>query len=355
VNPYGRFAVVSNAVSAGVVLSLMGVSAQPVLKVFNSAEIQTQTTSFMAGAAALLVAIVVWLSLSHAILPFFFRYTLIRRLILGRHYMEGTWIQAEKSPDAPRMAIIEIQPKGMSFRFSGYAVDDTLEVQSNVALEFSHFDWPFMTYKFRNTLAETSDDSREGVGEIHFESNRQTPRSYNGFVQIVNRAGRTKIEGVRLRKSREIKELRSLEGRAEVIDHYWGLFFKRGDRSSRQALRQKGSGVGESEQSRESEPVISLNESQADTADERSVKPLAETFAPLKAELMQETALRQAAEAGTSSEDGLATERRTQSVAHVDGPVVPRRRAEDWKSSSNLDMEVDLSGAAPVIRTRDRD
>lgn len=313
VNPYGRFLVVSNAISAALVLTLVSLVSGPAFAAYKAAQFQADFAPFAAAGAALGVTIVVWLALTDAVLPFFFRYTSIRRVILGKHYMEGTWIQAEKHEGAPRMAVIEIQPAGVSFRFSGYAVDENLDVQSNVVMEFSKFDWPFMTYKFRNSLADNADQGREGVGEIHFEANRHAPRSYNGFVQTVNSLGRVKIEGVRLMKGREIKDLRSLEYRAEVIDKYWGLFFERGDRKA----RMRGKAIG--------------GFNSANTVD---IAPQAE--ARVSAAPAPATA-RAAQAPNMFRESNLEQERRVSSEAPDDfGPVVPRRRASDWTKADEV-------------------
>ncbi len=320
-NPYGRFLVVANAVSAAIVLSLVSMVSGPLFETYKSANFQVEYAPYAAAAAALMVTIVVWLALTDAVLPFFFRYTPVRRMILGKHYMEGTWIQAEKHVGAPRMAVIEIQPAGTKFRFSGYAVDENLEVQSNVVMEFSKFDWPFMTYKFRNSLADTAEEGREGVGEIHLEANRHAPRSYNGFVQTVNSLGRVKIEGVRLMKEREIRNLRSLEFRADVIDKYWGLFFERGDRKTR--MRGKAAGNFSTSNS-----GVQASANMGASAPESR----------LKQEHSRQEAPRQ--QAATKTQD---VERRVQDIVPEDlGPVVPRRRVSDWTKSDDALEFTDL-------------
>lgn len=331
-NPYGRFNVVSNAVSAAIVLSLASFSALPLIEAYKSVALQSEWAPAAAGGAALAVTIVVWLALTEAVLPFFFRYTPVRRLILGKHYMEGTWIQAEKLGGAPRMAVIEIQPAGASFRFSGYAVDDKLDVLSNVALEFSKFDWPFMTYKFRNTLADTAEDGREGVGEIHFEANRHAPRSYNGFVQTVNKLGRVKIEGVRLTKGKEIRDLRSLERRADVIDRYWGLFFERGDRRSRLERRN-------GEATKVETRVAPVAVSQPAPAMSAPAPAAAAPVAPRKPAVESPRAPLEPAGDPNHIFVDAAERRDPGSTQDPEATVIPRRRATDW---SHEESEADL-------------
>jgi hypothetical protein len=306
----------------------------------------------MAAGAALGATIIVWLSLVTAVLPFFFRYTPIRRLILGKHYMEGTWIQAEKHKDTPRMAVVEIQPAGSSFRFSGYAVDENLEVQANVALEFSKFDWPFMTYKFRNTFAETNDEGREGVGEIHFEANRQAPRTYNGFVQTVSREGRVKIEGVRLTLGKEIRSLRSIERRADVIDKYWGLFFERGTRAQR--LKQRTGPRFRGDATLEAQVGVDAQSQPVSTQAPVHQEVRIDAYEPrptFKDAEPQTTTIEVAPTTAASTTPDGPAERRTSytTSAKLDADgILMRRRSSDWdkeqatsgKVESNVDFDV---------------
>lgn len=175
---------------------------------------------------AVIVMAVFWLAMNEAIFPSLFRFNTVRRIILGKYYIEGTWVQAERAASgSQRLAIIDIQPAGQSFIFSGYAVNRDLEVEANILIEFSKIEWPFMTYKYRNSLSDGSDGLREGVGEIHFEMNRTAANRFNGFTQPVMGSRRVKIEGVKLTRNSEVKRLRTLEGRKSVLQRYWTLYF----------------------------------------------------------------------------------------------------------------------------------
>ena len=125
------------------------------------------------------------------------------------------------------MAVVDIQPNGKSFIFSGYALNKNLETEANTLIELSKFEWPFMTYKYRNSLSDGSDGHREGIGELQFEMNRESARRYNGFLQYVKAEERVRIEGAKLVKNTEVKQLRTLEGRHDVFEKYWTLFFDR--------------------------------------------------------------------------------------------------------------------------------
>lgn len=226
-NPYSRFTTVANtlaAISTVSVLAIAGVTLSDRILSDGPAA----GPDLMIGLGIGMVAIVAfWFAMTEAIIPTLFRITAIRRMVLGKYFIEGTWMQAERSDQGRRMAVIDIQPSGRKFIFSGYAVNDLLEIEANTMIEFSRFDWPYMTYKYRNSLSDGSDGQRDGVGEIQFEMNREAARSYNGFIQFVKSPVRTRIEGARLTSNKEVRSLRSLEGRQKVFEKYWKLFFMR--------------------------------------------------------------------------------------------------------------------------------
>ncbi len=226
-NPYSRFTTVANAVAALSTVSVLAISGLAAKDALEAASASGGPT-LMIGLGMLIVAIVAfWFAMTEAIIPIVFRITAIRRMVLGKYFIEGTWMQAERSEHGRRMAVIDIQPSGRKFIFSGYAVNDQLEIEANTLIEFSRFDWPFMTYKYRNSLSDGSDGQRDGVGEIQFEMNREAARSYNGFIQFVKSPARTRIEGARLTSNKEVRSLRTLEGRQKVFEKYWKLFFMR--------------------------------------------------------------------------------------------------------------------------------
>jgi hypothetical protein len=247
---------------------------------------------WIALGGAVTVLVVFWLSLTEAIFPSLFRFNAVRRAILGKYYIEGTWLQAERGTSGGnRLAVIDIQPSGRSFIFSGYALNKDLEIESNTLIEFSKFEWPFMTYKYRNSLSDGSDGQRDGLGEIQFEMNRTAATRYNGFAQFVKTARRIKIEGAKLTSNAEVKRLRKLESRKSVLEKYWTLFFN-----------------------------TSLNT--AATAPSMASRPVI-------------------VEAARSR----LAERRSDTNADLGGKVVPRRRATDWRTE-------DTTPTADRIRAR---
>ncbi|MGH1422821.1 MAG: hypothetical protein ACRBEQ_13485 [Hyphomonas sp.] len=301
-NPYARFRLVSNTLSAALIVGGLAVLGQPIFDTISQQTGGAGTKMYASLAGAVTVLVVFWLAMTEAIFPAFFRFNAIRKLILGKFYIEGTWLQAERGAKAGhRLAVIDIQPSGRDFIFSGYALNEDLEVESNTLIELSRFEWPFMTYKYRNSLSDGGDGQREGVGEIQFEMNRSAAQRYNGFAQYVKNPTRLKIEGAKLMRNSEVKRLRSLEGRQAVLSKYWELFFN----NSIQPVKKSGPASIDWQAPK---AVVSEKSTESSERSERSDRT--------------ERAPR-----------GERTERRAERAERKDrdDAVVPRRRTSDWK------------------------
>ena len=313
-NPYNRFSLVSSSVTAALILCIIALGAGPAFEAISNIEASGTTWALMT-AGAVTVMVVFWMAFTEVILPTLFRLNWVRELILGRYYVEGTWLQAEKSDDSAHIAVIDIQPDGKSFTFSGYALDENLDVNSNVLIELSKFEWPFLTFKYRNSLSDGADGQREGVGEVQFEMNRSAARRYNGFSQYIKNDTRTRLEGAKLVRNSDVKRLRTLEGREEIIDTYWNLFFGRKARRAEQAAQARATTIAPVAAPVQSEPV-------AEAEPVRTVEQIKEPVAEAPA-----------ADDRRKSDD--------QRPADLEEQVIPRRRSSDWVGNEETAAEVE--------------
>ena len=340
-NPYSRFTTVSTLMAAtltiGAVLAF-GMPAFEAISKYNGG--QTGPGLMAATGASLALLVVGWLAMTEVIFPLVFRISAVRKMVLGKYYIEGTWLQAERGQDEKRMSVIDIQPDGNRFIFSGYSLNEELEIQSNIMIEFSRFEWPFMVYKYRNSLSDGSDGRRDGVGEIQLEMNRSSARRYNGFLQYVKSDERLKIEGAKLIGEAEVDQLRRLDGRHKIFDKYWKLFFH-------SAMRAQTFKVlpPRAEETPASDKAVAASEPHVPSQD--AIKTLGTSFEPSPANLNMGPQ-RATASSRPVGANGRPVERRSQQsgVASRNGRVVPRRRASDWR-------DTEANGQAlPIIRTR---
>ena len=311
-NPYTRFRTVSTLMAATVTIGAVLAFGMPAFEAISNYSGGTTGPGLMAATGASLALLVVgWLSMTEVIFPLIFRLSSVRKAVLGKYYIEGTWLQAERGVNERRMSVIDIQPDGDRFIFSGYALNEELEIESNIMIEFSRFEWPFMVYKYRNSLSDGSDGRRDGVGEIQLEMNRSSARRYNGFLQYVKNDERLKIEGAKLMSGVEVNKLRSLSGRRQVFEKYWKLFFHRAMRPLGNPLAQAPVAAADAPAHvralRQEQQSVTHADKVLQTLDRLDHSP--NTNAPVQVERRKTNGARPA---------GLAN------------GVVPRRRASDW-------------------------
>jgi|GEM_PF-1186448 len=356
-NPYNRFTTVSNLMAASITIGAVLVFGMPVFDAVSQLSGGQTGPALMASTGASLALLVVgWLAMTEVIFPLIFRLSAVRKLVLGKYYIEGTWLQAERSHDEKRMSVIDIQPDGNRFIFSGYSLNEDLEIESNIMIEFSRFEWPFMVYKYRNSLSDGGDGRRDGVGEIQLEMNRSSARRYNGFLQYVKSDERLKIEGAKLTRNEEVNQLRRLDGRQSVFEKYWKLFFHRAMRPSTGLIYPLAEAYRPAQTRRQPSPEMAhhqpdLGETQpAAYAPSATVTPTP-TQADYDAMRGRVSVKVQPVNARRSSRpvgvDGTPIERRrsTQGLRQSQTQsVVPRRRASDWNGQATARAE------RPIIR-----
>ena len=223
-NPYGRFQIVSGAISGALVLAGFGFLSSDLL----SGPLTQESLLAFGGLTA--AAVTIWYTINHQIMPLVCNQPGIRSRVLGAQNIEGVWVQAERSETGTRIAVVGIRPTRDGFSLSGYAMDENFDVVSNIALDYARFEFPQMSFKFRNSLVEIDHPSREGFAELQFEAGADRPLRFNGFCKMNATAERYAVEGVRLTDPEDLELLESLEGREELVDRYWELFFERQER-----------------------------------------------------------------------------------------------------------------------------
>jgi hypothetical protein len=161
-------------------------------------------------------------------------------------------------------------------------------------VEFTKLNGPVLSHAGRQVLP---DGQMQYVQELIFEGGRGAPKVYGGYGHVAGSARRHAIEGVKLTKGSERRRLGKLDTRGEITAKYWALFFDAKDVA----------GADEAPQAR---PAIVAR---------RVVVAEAPVMAP--------------------------PERRSEERLVVDGPVIQRRRASDWRSE-------DTTPTADRIRAR---
>jgi hypothetical protein len=223
--PYSRFRLISNTAAAALIAGGL-CAVWPLLAGMIAAAtggVTAAYTAFVAIAATLAVA--AFLTLSEAIFPALFQLPVLRRIVLGRHSVEGTWLQAERGPSGTeRLTVLHIRPAGAGYDLSGYSFNQVSEIESNRMVEYTRLDGPVLFHAYRSLMPDGAGNQARGTSELMFEQRRGAPRAYSGYGEPTG-GRRYQIEGVKLTKWSERRRLRKLEQRAGVVEAYWNLFF----------------------------------------------------------------------------------------------------------------------------------
>jgi hypothetical protein len=299
--PYSRFRLISNMATAALLAGTL-CAAWPVGSALLVTALGTAGPVYQASVAGIAAALVmVSLMVSGWVFPALFRLGAVRKLVLGKHYVEGTWMMAERGPSgSERLTVLHVRPAGEGFGLSGYCLNQESEIESNRMIEYSKLDGPVLTYAYRSLMPDGAGNQARGLSELMFEMRRGAPKAFSGHGEPVG-GRRFPVEGVKLTRGSERRRLRKLEQRAEVAEKYWGLFF------------------GAAAEAVEDSPAVSRQDMR---------RPVIVTAA-------------RAEPAATPFVD-----RRSQDNAPADdGPVITRRRASDWRSE-------DTTPTADRIRAR---
>jgi hypothetical protein len=223
--PYSRFRLISTTAAAALIAGGL-CAVWPLLAGMIAAATGGVTAAYTAFVAvAALLSVVALLTLSEAVLPALFQLPFLRRMVLGRHYVEGTWLQAERGPSgSERLTVLHIRPAGAGYDLSGYSLNQESEIESNRMVEYTKLDGPVLFHAYRSLMPDGAGNQARGTSELMFEQRRGAPKAYSGYGEPVG-GRRYQIEGVKLTRWSERRRLRKLDQRAGVVETYWKLFF----------------------------------------------------------------------------------------------------------------------------------
>lgn len=293
-HPYSRFRLISNTAATALVAAVL-CGAWPVASDMLATATGGLTPVYWGAVAGIAALVVVGsLMLTEWVFPLVFQMGLLRRMVLGRSYTEGTWLQAERGPaGSERLTIVRIRPSGFGFNLSAYSLNQDGEIEGTRMIEYSKLDGPVLSYIFRNLMPDGAGSQAQGANELMFEHARGAPKTYAGYGQAAGAARKFQIEGVKLTRWSERRRLRKLDQRGDVIAKYWNLYFGAANIDQ-----------DEIEPPRVHRPVI------VDTA-----------------------------------QPAFVERRNPDNAPPTEGPVIARRRASDWRSE-------DATPTADRIRAR---
>ncbi len=129
----------------------------------------------------------------------------LRRLILGRQDIEGTWIEVTgKNGEVRYVSLIRLEIEDETVRISGENFDEEGKRDGTFLSDMLVVTWPVLKYKFTAVRAAGKIPSYTAYGQIQFAERDGPPTRYHGFFLDFNEATRNDFSGWRLRKSEEL-------------------------------------------------------------------------------------------------------------------------------------------------------
>lgn len=156
-----------------------------------------------------------------------FRFT--RRLILGRQYIEGIWIDLmEENGNPVSLGLTRINIIDGELKINGDDYDTEGMHTGYYSWEFFKYDWPRINYVYSYHRSDDNEVIRLGYGEILFDDIGGTPFRYTGHYIDLKKGEQSRFEGWKLKDRNQMKKLNTPAGREAVVrDWYQELLEKK--------------------------------------------------------------------------------------------------------------------------------
>ena len=218
-NTRSRFAIIAGGISAGIMIASVATLAA-VLALMDLSD------AVLAGLVGpiILAAVILWRGVSAIIERVLKSSKGFKRLILGERDLDGIWLQAEAGTEN-RIAVIAAISGDEGLEWKGYVLDKDLRVVAHIAFALTNNAWPAMLFKFFDSIADEGQNWRHGSGEIQFERGFKRVQRFTGVMRSGNGQEKRLLNGHRITKSKELRQLQTMDGRAALVSRYWEVFF----------------------------------------------------------------------------------------------------------------------------------
>ena len=145
----------------------------------------------------------------------------LRRLLLGRQFVEGTWFDLSVEDGQPIIVgVSRVEFSGTTVRFSGedFAVDGTR--QGHYLADLTSLEWPKLKYKYTYHVSDAPQLSKQGYGEAQFIERDGPPKEYVGFYFELLVGKRVTYEGWRVEDPEILAQLDDRVRRRHVIKNF---------------------------------------------------------------------------------------------------------------------------------------
>jgi len=153
---------------------------------------------------------------SHLLQDFYSSFEPIRRIFLGKQYVEETWIEFIFLRNTiESVSITTIESCGLELQIHGYNYDlnGNLRYDFNSQQDMVKMEWAVFRYAYEDRPFQGENTSVEGVAHIKFGITKDKPSMYTGaFLHT----GTGKLTGIEARLIKDKKDLALLQEPSQV-------------------------------------------------------------------------------------------------------------------------------------------
>jgi len=145
----------------------------------------------------------------------------VRRRLLGRQFVEGTWfIEIRLNNELTGFAVSRIEADGTSLRWSGEHYDLEGQILGSVKGKVIEIDWPKIRYSYESDRDDPNNLHREGYGERTFMEQDGPPVGFNGqFIDHLS-GEKKRTRAWKVKNKEESAELRNPQKCEAFIERY---------------------------------------------------------------------------------------------------------------------------------------
>ncbi|MCZ6703107.1 MAG: hypothetical protein O6940_08710 [Ignavibacteria bacterium] len=161
------------------------------------------------GEITVMFAIVV-ITLSVYIMKFFIgslfvQSRTLRRFLLGRQYIEGTWFDImRKDNKVAEVGFSRISYTHKNIEFSGEDYNLEMDQCFPFRAEIVKMHWPTLHYVYTSNRSDTKEQTTKGYGEIDFQTERRgSPKKYVGKYFVLRGTEKIFFEGIKLNEKKD--------------------------------------------------------------------------------------------------------------------------------------------------------
>lgn len=146
---------------------------------------------------------------------------LLRKSILGSHFIEGRWINTVQDPQkngsVDSIGLMEIIFRDGKYLVSGESLALNGEHLGNFKHEASLYSDYALRFSFSGANRRDNDATVEGFGEYRFTPTLHAPRSFDGFVQDTFYQYRMSVYGIRITDRDKLASINDIATRRSLI------------------------------------------------------------------------------------------------------------------------------------------